>query len=113
MTDWNNPDDREGAIAKKWADAESALTAANERNRKLEDNLYTTTAHYKCAALHRDQLMALLTAEREVSDKLETALNSIGEFRAGMGGNAAARHFMQTANTALAEVAAIRKGEKQ
>jgi hypothetical protein len=82
------------------------LTAPNERIRKLEDNLYTTTAHYKCAALHRDQLMALLAAEREVSDKMAAALKVAQLYLY------ANHHSHNTVSAALAEVAALRKGEK-
>jgi len=84
------------------------LAAANERIKMLTE---AEAVMRRNAHEWKDAFTAERTAlerERLVSDKLETALNAIGEYYAGINTNVAAQHFRTIANTALAEVERLR-----
>lgn len=109
MTDWTNPDEREAAVAKKWADAEAALAAANERIRELEGRPIPLSEW--------QQMEAALAAERAISDKLAEALRELRALVRGecpsllnedSGGNG---ELDIEIDATLAEIAAIRKAE--
>lgn len=101
----------------------AALTAANERIRKLETATKKLAGvSLNAACIEVDNLLSQLdripelivsskelTAEREVSDKLVAALKWIGEHESV---SARAESYEVRARAALAEVAAIRANRK-
>lgn len=98
------------AVLERAEEAERALTAANGRIRELEAELRHEEQRIADLMGDVNRQGHQLTAEREVSDKLEKALREVIKLTQIPSSR---RAGLQTAVTALAEIEAIRsKGEQ-